>query len=190
MVLNKAKAHLNPARAVKFLGYVFDTSGPQVRLFVPDSKVESITAEALALAADAERGSVQGTRVASLAGKVLATRFAYSPARVMTRELLAALRQLPLDEVTGAARKSHRARDYSGRVSLSAEAVAELKFIAKMRDWNGAEWAELTPTRVLTTDGSSQAYGALLTDQVRGQMPKRAAVDVKWEVHAVVRDPN
>lgn len=31
LVLNKAKAHLNPAQAVKFLGYVFDTSGSQAR---------------------------------------------------------------------------------------------------------------------------------------------------------------
>lgn len=136
-------------------------------MFVPENKVEKISKDAERIADEAESGeAINGVRIASLVGKVLATRFAYSPARVMTRELLASLRQLPLRQSKGKDGREHRARDYDGRVVLSADAVAELRFIAKMRDWNGAEWASLTPTRILMTDGSSQAYGALLTDAV------------------------
>lgn len=165
-VINRAKANLQPAQAVKFLGHIVDTSGPTVRLFVPDHKLQSIRSRARQLLESFTSGRrwVKGRALASVVGMVIATKFAFTAARLMTREMLGCLRQLPLKKEGG-----HAVRDYDQDVELTKSAAAELQFLAeRMHECNGAEWCELTPTRKLYTDGSSTGTGALLTRVLNG----------------------
>lgn len=157
------KAHLEPSQAVTFLGYVFDTTEGQVRLFVPEKKIIKLLALVDSTLERAKDGSpLKGAEVARIVGQVLAMRHAYPPARLVTRELLGLIRQLPLREIKGADGSWQRVRDFSKSVTASAGAIFELRFLQRIREWNGAEWKSTTPTRTLYTDASGWGYGALL----------------------------
>lgn len=168
LIVNQAKAQVEPSQAVRFLGHIVDTSSSEVRLFVPDDKVTKIVADVCKVLDAEVDGSIKvsGHQLASVLGKVLATQYAYAPARLMTRELFAALRQLPYREMRSSkgVESEHwiRVRDYSKPVTLGEAAILELRFLAKMPHWNGATWCEATPTRTLYTDGSKWGFGALL----------------------------
>jgi hypothetical protein len=43
LIVNVNKAHVVPAQAVRFLGFIIDSSAEVVRLYVPDDKLEKIT---------------------------------------------------------------------------------------------------------------------------------------------------
>lgn len=165
LVINRKKAHLRPAQAVRFLGYILDTAGPRVRLFVPDDKLGALVTDVGKITEQAELGkrTWPGRSIASVVGRILAMRYALPPARLMTRELLACLRQLPLRTIKKGDSPPVQARNYDATVTLSEGALAELRFFEQSaRAWNGAEWFEATPTRVLYTDACSSGYGAVL----------------------------
>lgn len=163
--MNQDKVYLEPAQAIPFLGHILDTSGPVVRLFIPDAKVAKITAEIEDILAQVERGQheVRGLRLASLLGKLIAVKLAYAPVRPMTRELLASLRELPYREMQGTDGRWTQVRDYSATVRLSLDAINELRFHAKyLTLMNGCPFCELSPTHIMYTDGSGSGRGALL----------------------------
>lgn len=164
LLLNADKAQLTPAQAVRFLGYTIDTSGPEVRLYVPEDKLDKIVKDVDTLIESVEKGrpQISGYDLASLLGKVLATSHAYAPARLVTRELFAALRQLPMRLMRVESGRWVPVRDYSRPVTLSLQSLQELRFLSKMRQWNGASWSSTTATRVMYTDGAASGYGGLV----------------------------
>lgn len=169
LIVNSSKAHVIPSQAVTFLGYVIDASGPEVRLYLPEEKVTKIVEESQALLDASRKGPVQGVRLAGLLGKILAARYAYAPARLVTRELFACLRQLPLRDMRSESGAWHAVRDFSKTISIPSAAQKELEFITRMSDWNGCAWCDATPSRCLYTDGSGEKFGALVKNVKGGQ---------------------
>lgn len=169
-IINKAKAHLVPAQAVKFLGFIFDTSAHAVRLFVPQEKMAKMQALAAGLVEEVKKadGRVKAVAVASLVGTVLSMRLALGPGRAYTRELLACLRQLPLVKRRAEDGAACWVRDYAQRVSISAGALLELRWLSeRAHDFNGLEWLATSATKTLATDGSGQMWG-FVTRAVEG----------------------
>ena len=178
------KARLVPAQAVRFLGTVVDSSGKRVRLFVPDDKLERMMTMARKLF-EGPRG-VEGAAVASFVGTILSMRLAFPLARVMSRSLLADLRQLPLRRLLVEGREV-RARDYSKSVTLSEDARNELRWFAvRAKDFNGAEWFHTTATRTLTTDASSEGAGAI----ARAVEGDRESTILAWSQRELLLDEN
>lgn len=171
LIVNPSKAQVVPAQAVKFLGHIVDTAGESVRLYIPSDKVEKIVSEVEAVLKTTEESGrrVSGHRLASLLGKVLATRLAYAPARIATRELFACLRQLPFRLMETDEGKRTAVRDYSKSVILSEAGVKELQFLARMAAWNGTVWTEATADATLYTDGAEGGFGALMRRVEDGQ---------------------
>jgi hypothetical protein len=141
----------------------------------------------------------RGATIARVIGRVLSIKHAYGPARLVTRNLLASLRELPLREVRIKG-QLHRVRNYSKAVGLNPGAVAELRFLTMLREWNGLTWCTTTATRVLYTDGSATMYGGLVREVCDGAEGKIVAAtqgehaasllsrqSVHTEEHAVLR---
>lgn len=170
LLINTRKAHLVPCQAVTYLGHIYDTSGPAVRLYVPEKKVQSIVEDVQDLLTRVEKDpsrAFRGATVARVVGRVLSIKHAYGPARLVTRHLLAALRDLPLRTVTIKG-VQHRVRNYYRTVRLGPGAVAELRFVTRLGDWNGLAWCTSIPTRIMYTDGSGSMYGGLTRAVVGG----------------------
>lgn len=58
-LVNKDKAHLIPAQAVRYLGHVYDTSGDRVRLFIPDDKADKLVKTIDNVLTDVDQGRRQ-----------------------------------------------------------------------------------------------------------------------------------
>lgn len=197
LTINARKAALTPSQCVAYLGYLFDASG-EPRLFVPEDKLQRVRdgADELLSELQADPGAkFSGRRVAQLVGRILAMRYAVGPARVATRELLAALRGLKL---TGP--RKRQVRDYDSSVALHEGAQLELLFWReRAADWNGLVWAAATPDLVLYTDACTGGWGALavdvkdgregdIVDWEQGLHPQQLSThSIRTEVHALLQ---
>ena len=162
--VNVDKANLEPNHCVSYLGYLFDSVNG-CHLFIPEAKLDRVREQAAALLERVRRqrgARVTGTELAELVGRILSFRYGMPPARVLTRELLACMRQLPFGVLV---RKGRRVitRDLTQSLELSDGAVAELEFwVTRAADWNGMPWCPAYPSKVLYTDGSTLGWSGLL----------------------------
>lgn len=150
-IVNKTKSMEEPSQTFTFLGWVFRTKDMKVRLEVEKAarlyrlcRVWAVTAW--------KRGRYSARGLASLAGKIAATRLAYRDCSLWCSRMHMVLRGLT------------RSRGWNGIARLSPRLLSEIAvWAARMRrnEWRPFE-RPTSPQGVLTTDASPSGAGATL----------------------------
>ena len=145
-VINLEKSCFQPTQQLEFLGFLVNTR--DMTLLLPDCKVSSIKTLCSTLLSQRD---VSVRELSRLIGKLTASIQAVFPAPLHYRNL----QQLKHQALS-------RDRSFDSRISLSIEAIDELRWwLAHLDAWNGRTLLHPSPDLIIKTDASRLGCGAV-----------------------------
>ena len=145
-VINLEKSCFQPTQQLEFLGFLVNTR--DMTLLLPDCKVSSIKTLCSTLLSQRD---VSVRELSRLIGKLTASIQAVFPAPLHYRNL----QQLKHQALS-------RDRSFDSRISLSIEAIDELRWwLAHLDAWNGRALLHPSPDLIIKTDASRLGCGAV-----------------------------